>query len=41
MYGENTNKPSIQIYVNDIENRVTFKINERHALELLIKETMK
>ena len=25
-HGENTNKPSIQIYVNKIENRVTFKI---------------
>ena len=25
-HGENTNKPSIQIYVNKIENRVTFKL---------------
>ena len=25
-HGENTNKPSVQIYVNKIENRVTFKI---------------
>ena len=25
-HGENTNKPSIQIYVNKIENRITFKI---------------
>ena len=23
-HGENTNKPSIQIYINKIENRVTF-----------------
>ena len=26
-HGENTNKPSIWIYVNKIENRITFKIN--------------
>ena len=25
-HGENTDKPSIQIYVNKIENRITFKI---------------
>ena len=25
-HGENTDKPSVQIYVNKIENRVTFKI---------------
>ena len=25
-HGENTNKPSIQIYVDIIENRITFKI---------------
>ena len=25
-YGENTNNPSIQIYVDKIENRITFKI---------------
>ena len=25
-YGKNTNKPSMQIYVNKIKNRVTFKI---------------
>ena len=24
-HGENTDKPSMQIYVNKIENRVTFK----------------
>ena len=38
---ENTNKPSIQIYVNKIENRITFKIKNRYSLELLAKETMK
>ena len=27
-HGENTNKPSIQIYINKIENRVTLKIKK-------------
>ena len=40
-HGENTNKPSIQIYVNKIENRITFKIKNGYGLELLTKETMK
>ena len=40
-HGENTNKPSIQIYVNKIENRITFKIKKGYSLELLTKETMK
>ena len=40
-HGENTNKSSIQIYVNKIENRVTFKIKKGYALELLTKESMK
>ena len=40
-HGKNTNKPSIQIYVNKIENRVTFKIKKEYAFELLTKETMK
>ena len=26
-HGENTNKPSVEIYVNKIENTITFKIN--------------
>ena len=38
---ENTNKPSVQIYVNKIENRITFKIKNGYSLELLTKETMK
>ena len=38
---ENTNEPSIQIYVNKIENRITFKIKNGYSLELLTKETMK
>ena len=40
-HGENTNKPSIQIYVNKIENRIKFKIKNGYSLELLTKETMK
>ena len=38
---ENTDKPSIRIYVNKIENRITFKIKDGFSLELLTKETMK
>ena len=38
---ENTDKPSIQIYVSKIENRITFKITNGYSLELLTKETMK
>ena len=40
-HGENTNKPSVQIYVNKIENRITFKIKDGYSLELLTPETMK
>ena len=40
-YGENIDKPSVQIYVNKIENRVTFKIKDEYSLELLTSETMK
>ena len=40
-HGENTDKPSIQIYVNKIENRITFKIRNGYSLELLTKEMMK
>ena len=38
---ENTDERSIQIYVNKIENRITFKIKDGYSLELLTKETMK
>ena len=38
---ENTDKPSVQIYVNKTENRVTFKIKDGYSLELLTPETMK
>ena len=40
-HGEDIDKPSVQIYVNKIENRVTFKIKNRYSLELLTSETMK
>ena len=40
-HGENTDKPSVQIYVNKIENRVTFKIKDGYGLELLTPQTMK
>ena len=40
-HGENTNKPPVQIYVNKIENRITFKMKDGYSLELLTPETMK
>ena len=40
-YGENTDKPSAQIYVNKMENRITFKAKDGYSLELLTPETMK
>ena len=40
-HGDNTDKPSIQIYVNKTENRITFKIKDEYSLELLTTETMK
>ena len=40
-HGEDIGKPSVQIYVNKIENRVTFKIKNGFRLELLAPETRK
>ena len=40
-HGENLDKPSIQIYVYKIENRVIFKIKIGCSLEILTPETMK
>ena len=40
-HGENIDKPSIRIYINKIENRITFKIKTRYYLKLLTLETMK
>ena len=40
-HGENTNNPLVKIYVNKIENRITFKIKAGYYIELLTPETMK
>ena len=40
-HGENINNPSVRIYVNKTENRITFKIKTGYHLELLTPETMK
>ena len=40
-HGEDIDKPSVQIYVNKIENRVTFKIKDGYSLELSTPETIK
>ena len=40
-HGEDIDKPPVQIYVNKIENRVTFKIKNGYSLELLTPEIMK
>ena len=39
--GENTNKPSVQIYVNKMENRITLKIKDGYSLEILTPEKIK
>ena len=38
---KNIDKPSVQIYVNKIENTITFKIKNGYTLVLLTPETMK
>ena len=40
-HGEKTDIPSIRIYLNKIENRITFKIKKGYYLELLTPETTK
>ena len=40
-HGENIDNPSVKIYVNKIENRITFKIKAKYYLELLTLEAMK
>ena len=40
-HAEDIGKPSVQIYVNEIEDRVTFKMKNEYSLELLTLETMK
>ena len=38
---ENIDNPSVKIYVNKMENRITFKIKNGYSPELLTHETMK
>ena len=40
-HSESVDNPTIRIYVNRIENRITFKIKKGYYLELLTPETMK
>ena len=40
-HSESVDNPSVRIYVNKIENRITFKIKNGYYLELLTPETMK
>ena len=40
-HGKNIDNPSVKIYVNKIENRITFRIKNGYSLELLTPETMK
>ena len=40
-HSEGVDNPSVRIYVNRIENRITFKIKNGYYLELLTPETMK
>ena len=39
-HGEKTVNPSIRINIDEIENRITFKIKTGYYLELLTPETM-
>ena len=38
---EKTESPSIRIYINKVENRITFKVKTGYYLELLTPETVK
>ena len=40
-HGEDIDEPSVQIYVNKIENRITFKIKDGYSPELLTPEAIK
>ena len=40
-HGEAVDNPSVKLYVNKIENRVTFKIKNGYYSEFLTPETMK
>ena len=37
----NEDNMAIQVYINEIENRVTFKIKFRYSLQLLAPDTIK
>ena len=37
-HGEKTSNPSIKIYINKIENRITFKTKTGYYLEILTPE---
>ena len=39
-HGEKTDNPSIRIYVNERENRITFSVKTGYDLKLLMPETM-
>ena len=41
IHSESVDNPSIRMYINRIENRITFKIKNGYYLELLTAETMK
>ena len=40
-HGERINNPSIKIHVNNIENRVTFKIKTEYYVQFFTPKTMK
>ena len=40
-HGENIDNPSVKIYVNKTENRITIRIKNGYSLQLLTPETMK
>ena len=37
----NEDNMALQVYINEIENRVTFKIKFRYSLQLLAPDTIK
>ena len=39
-HGQNIDNPSVKIYVNNMENRTTFRIKKGYSLQLLTPETM-
>ena len=39
-HGEDADKPSVQMHVNKVENKVTYKIKNGYSLELLTPESM-